>query len=68
MSLTPLLETTTDAQGRFEFVGHERHFVVLTATKDGHDESPRYPIRLYFRNQNRALSEPLTLGACRTCD
>ena len=63
VSLTPLLDTTTDANGDFHFNKHDRHYVVLTASKDGIGSSDRYPVRLYFRNQNRQLNEPLRLQA-----
>lgn len=61
VSLTPLMRTVTDAQGRFRFSGHDRHHVVLTAGGAGLGESARYPVRLYFRNQNRELETPLRL-------
>jgi hypothetical protein len=49
------------ADGSFRFVKHDRHRVVLTASKDGVGASGRLEVRLYFRNQNRHLDEPLRL-------
>jgi Carboxypeptidase regulatory-like domain len=61
VSLEPIAETTTDDQGHFLFTHHDRHRVVLTASKPGTGESGRLEVRLYFRNQNRELAEPLLL-------
>jgi hypothetical protein len=61
VSLDPIAETRTDAEGAFRFVGHDRHHVVLTASKDGVGASGRLEVRLYFRNQNRRLDDPLKL-------
>ena len=65
VSLAPIAETKTDAQGRFTFERHDRHALVLTAGKDGVGASGRIEVRLYFRNQNRVMSEPIALGADR---
>lgn len=62
VSLTPIANTTSDAKGFFRFTKHDRHYVVLTASKDGAGESARREVRLYFRNQNRRLAEPLYLS------
>ena len=61
VSLTPMATTTTDANGEFAFDKHDRHYVVLTASKDGLGKSQRREVRLYFRNQNRRLAEALRL-------
>lgn len=61
VSLDPIAETVTDAEGRFRFERHDRHHVVLTARKDGVGESGRIEVRLYFRNQNRRLADPIRL-------
>jgi hypothetical protein len=62
VSLEPIAETPSDADGRFRFTGHDRHALVLTAEKDGIGASGRIEIRLYFRNQNRNLAEPIQLS------
>lgn len=62
VSLAPIAETTTDADGRFRFERHDRHALVLTASKDDVGASPRVEVKLYFRNQNRTLADPLTLA------
>jgi hypothetical protein len=62
VSLAPIAETRTDQAGHFRFERHDRHALVLTASKDGVGTSPRVEVRLYFRNQNRTLADPLTLA------
>jgi hypothetical protein len=62
VSLEPIAETVTDDAGHFEFARHDRHRVVLTASKPGVGASGRLEVRLYFRNQNRLLDEPLQLA------
>jgi hypothetical protein len=62
VSLEPIAETVTDDDGRFQFARHDRHRVVLTASKPGVGNSNRLEVRLYFRNQNRELGEPLQLA------
>jgi len=62
VSLEPIAETTTGADGGFRFAKHDRHRVVLTASKDGVGASGRLEVRLYFRNQNRQLDQPLRLA------
>jgi hypothetical protein len=61
VSLAPIAETTTDAEGRFRFEGHDRHALVLNAGREDLGRSGRIEIRLYFRNQNRLLDEPIRL-------
>ena len=63
VSLDKLDSTLTDDRGRFEFVRHGQHSLVLTAQKEGIGTSERYRVRLLFRNQNRAMDEPITLNA-----
>ncbi len=63
VSLNKLASTTTDDQGRFEFLRHDRHSLVLTAQKDGIGSSGRYRVRLLFRNQNHEMDEAVTLNA-----
>jgi len=62
VSLDPIAETVTDHEGQFRFSRHDRHRVVLTARKPGVGASGRLEVRLYFRNQNRELEEPLQLA------
>jgi hypothetical protein len=62
VSLDPIAETVTDDQGHFRFTRHERHRVVLSASKPGVGASGRLEVRLYFRNQNRELDQPLQLN------
>ncbi|MGI9451316.1 MAG: carboxypeptidase-like regulatory domain-containing protein [Geminicoccaceae bacterium] len=61
VSLAPIAETTTDEAGRFRFTRHDRHALVLTAEKDGIGVSARVAVKLYFRNQNRTLEDPIVL-------
>ncbi len=61
VSLEPIARTVTGADGSFRFEKHDRHRLVLTASKEGVGESGRLEVRLYFRNQNRQLAEPLRL-------
>lgn len=62
VSLTPIARTTTDPSGNFRFTRHDRHALVLAAFKEGIGRSPRTEVRLWFRNQNRILEEPLRLA------
>ena len=39
VSLAPIAETTTDAEGRFRFEGHDRHALVLNAGREGLSQS-----------------------------
>jgi len=61
VSLAPITTTTTDQQGRFRFERHDRHALVLNASKPEVGQSGRIEIRLYFRNQNRELEAPVRL-------
>jgi hypothetical protein len=61
VSLDPIAKTVTDDEGHFRFTRHDRHRVVLTASKPELGASGRLEVRLYFRNQNRQLEEPLQL-------
>ncbi len=61
VSLEPIAKTLTGADGSFRFEKHDRHRLVLTASKEGVGESGRLEVRLHFRNQNRQLDEPLRL-------
>jgi len=61
VSLDPIAETTTDDQGRFRFGRHDRHALVVTADHPEFGQSDRREIRLYFRNQNRTLADPIRL-------
>jgi hypothetical protein len=63
VSLNKLASTTTDEQGRFEFLRHDRFSLVLTAKKDGVGSSGRHRVRLLFRNQDFAMDEPVLLKA-----
>jgi hypothetical protein len=63
VSLSPIAETVTDEAGTFRFEKHDRHALVLTAEKPAVGQSPRVPVRLYFRNQNREMDEPIVIGA-----
>jgi len=51
----------TDAQGRFEFRDHGQYAVVLTARKPEVGAAARRTERLWFRNQDRVLDQPLVL-------
>jgi hypothetical protein len=62
VSLDPIARTETDDDGHFRFNRHDRHRVVLTASKPGLGASGRLEVRLYFRNQNRELDQPLQLA------
>ena len=53
-------ETDTDAEGRFRFTGHTFYHIHIEARKEGVGVSKTYH-HLYFRGQNKMLSEPLRL-------
>ncbi|MFI4980574.1 MAG: carboxypeptidase-like regulatory domain-containing protein [Nevskiales bacterium] len=53
---------TTDTNGNFRFDNNRSHLVQLEA-QSGAAHSPRVTLRLWFRAQDRALPEPLRLGA-----
>jgi len=57
----PRDKTTTDADGRFQFSGHDIYHVYLEAYKDGVGRAPQKDYHLYFRGQNLHLSEPLQI-------
>ncbi len=62
VSLSKLDSTMSDDDGRFEFVRHNQHSLVVTAQKEGIGASDRHRVRLLFRNQNRTLREAVTLN------
>lgn len=62
ITLTPIAKAATDGQGGFRFERHDRHALVLTAAKEGVGRSGRVEVRLWFKNQNRTLEEPLRLA------
>ena len=51
----------TDKSGHFQFTDHKSYRFWLEAAKDGVGKSPKVEYRLYFRNQNLTLTEPLRL-------
>jgi hypothetical protein len=53
--------TVTDAKGHFRFEKHNQHHPFLKAERSGVGASDLVGVRLYFRNENRILSEPLRL-------
>lgn len=55
-------ETRTDAAGRFRFDSNHSYQVQLQA-EHGNLRSPRITVKLWFRAQDRALQQPLRLGA-----
>ena len=61
VSLAPIAKATTDEDGRFRFERHYRHALVLNASRPEIGRSGRIEIRLYFRNQNRELADPVRL-------
>ena len=58
---SPRDQTTTDANGRFKFSGHDVYHVYLEAYKDGVGRAPQKDYHLYFRGQNLLLSESLQI-------
>lgn len=52
---------TTDKSGQFLLAGHKSYRFWLEAEKEGLGKSPKEEYRLYFRNQNLTLHEPLRL-------
>lgn len=52
----------TGPDGRFRFTGHGQHHPALEAEAPGVGASGTVRVRLYFRNQNRVLAEPLRLA------
>jgi hypothetical protein len=57
----PRDKTKTDKNGTFLFTGHESYKLWLEAIKKGCGKSPKEEYRLYFRNQNLTLNEPLRI-------
>ena len=57
----PRDKTTTDQNGVFLFKGHASYKLWLEAEKKGLGKSSKEEYRLYFRNQNLTLSEPLRI-------
>lgn len=51
----------TDANGAFRFDNNKWHNIQVGAEKPGVGRAARLPVRLYFRSQNIALSQPLVL-------
>jgi hypothetical protein len=50
--------TQTDVTGRFRFSDNNSHLIQLEA-QTGSAASPRVTVRLWFRGQDRVLTEPL---------
>ena len=62
VSMAPIAEAMTDADGSFVFSEHDRHALVLVAQKEGVGSSNRIEVKLYFRNQNRRLEQAIMLN------
>ncbi len=58
-------QTTTRADGSFEFTDNRSHSIQLRAEKAGVGRSELIPFRLYFRAQNLTLGQPLLLQSAR---
>ncbi len=61
VGLDDIATVTSDDAGRFRFTNHNEHRPVLQARLGGFGRSERFMVRLYFRNQNRVLADPLVL-------
>ncbi|MEE4604189.1 MAG: carboxypeptidase-like regulatory domain-containing protein [Desulfobacteraceae bacterium] len=61
----PRDKTTTDKNGAFLLTGHASYKLWLEAEKNGLGKSSKEEYRLYFRNQNLRLSEPLRIEATK---
>ena len=59
----PRDKTTTDQDGSFLLKDHASYKLWLEAEKKGLGKSLKEEYRLYFRNQNLTLNEPLRLEA-----
>lgn len=57
----PRMRAVTDQFGHFRFVGHGLHHLQLRAVKAGVGESGAVSVRLYFKNQNYMLDQPLQI-------
>jgi hypothetical protein len=55
--------TRTDGAGRFRFAGNDNHSLQLEAETASLGRTERRVVRLWFRAQNVALSEPLRFNA-----
>ena len=53
--------TQTDAEGKFEFTGHDLHHLFLEAEKPGAGRADPREVRLYFKGENFRLDAPLEL-------
>jgi hypothetical protein len=54
--------TTTDADGRFTFIGHHLYRIFLEAEKDGVGRATPVEVRLYFKGENSSLTQPIQLA------
>lgn len=61
-SVERVADTRSGADGRFVFEQHGQYAVVLSARKGGVGSAPRRTVKLWFRNQDRDLNEPLVLA------
>lgn len=61
VGLDEIAIVTADHAGWFRFTKHNEHRPVLQARLSSFGRSERVMVRLYFRNQNRVLAEPLVL-------
>jgi hypothetical protein len=59
-SVDSVAETQTGPSGEFAFSDHGQYALLLSAAK-AEAEAPRKTFRLWFRNQDLVLSEPLVL-------
>jgi hypothetical protein len=59
-SVDSVAETRTGPSGEFTFSDHGQYALLLSASK-AEAEAPRKTFRLWFRNQDLVLSEPLVL-------
>lgn len=59
---SPRQQTSAAADGTFRFADHGQHHFRLEASATGFGRSAPMTVRLYFRNQNTALDEPLRVS------